>query len=83
VLVSIRPEDVEIGPAESTSADNRLEGVVVTAVYMGGYVDYQVAVEGVRIRAYSKPSTPYCDGDRVSLGLPPAACVCIPEEANG
>ena len=82
VLVSIRPEDVEIGPAEATSADNRLQGVVATAVYMGGYIDYQVAVEGVRIRAYSRPSTPYREGDRVSLALPPSACVCIPEDSG-
>jgi ABC-type Fe3+/spermidine/putrescine transport system ATPase subunit len=80
VLVSIRPEDVELGPAEAAGGENRLEGTVASAVYMGSHVDYQVAVEGVRIRAYSKPSTPYREGDRVSLGLPPAACVCIPEE---
>ena len=83
VIVSIRPEDVEIGPAPSASWDNRLEGVVVRAMYMGSYVDYQVEVEGARIRAHAKSTTPCREGERVVLGLPAAACVCIPEGASG
>ena len=76
----MKPRKEYRSPADSAGGENRLEGTVASAVYMGSHVDYQVAVEGVRIRAYSKPSTPYREGDRVSLGLPPAACVCIPEE---
>jgi iron(III) transport system ATP-binding protein len=79
VLVSVRPEDVELGPAETAGGGNRLVGVVATAMYMGSHVDYQVAVDGVRLRAFGRPSTAHREGDRVSLLLPPAACVCIPE----
>ncbi len=79
VLVSIRPEDVEIGLVESGSRDNCLEGVVVSAVYMGSHLDYQVEVAGARIRAQAKPNAPYREGDRVALSFPAAACVCIPE----
>ncbi|OLC37636.1 MAG: hypothetical protein AUH81_05705 [Candidatus Rokubacteria bacterium 13_1_40CM_4_69_5] len=83
VLILIRPEDIEVGPAGATSRDNGLEGTVVSAVYMGQYLDYQVDVAGVRIRAQAKPGAPYRGGDRVALGVPPAACFCIPEESDG
>ena len=78
VLISIRPEDVDLAPAGVASGDNRLEGIVASAVYMGTHVDYQVEVCGARIRVQAKPSTPYLAGDRVALAFPPAACVSIP-----
>ncbi len=83
VLISIRPEDVEVGPAGVTRGGNRLEGTVVSAVYMGNCVDYQVDVGGTRIRVQAKPSALYREGDRVALALPAAACVCIPGGPDG
>jgi ABC-type Fe3+/spermidine/putrescine transport system ATPase subunit len=80
VLISIRPEDVEIGPVDSAGGENRLEGAVTSAVYIGTHVDYQVDVGAVRVRVQAKASTPYRQGDRVALHLPVAACVCIPGE---
>ncbi|MBI1962441.1 MAG: TOBE domain-containing protein, partial [Candidatus Rokubacteria bacterium] len=35
VLLSVRPEDVELGPAGAPGEGNRLEGTVASAVYMG------------------------------------------------
>ena len=78
ILISIRPEDVELAPAGAAGDDNRLEGIVASAVYMGTHVDYQVDVCGALIRVQAKPSTPYRAGDRVALAFPPAACVSIP-----
>ncbi len=80
VLISIRPEDVEIGPVDSAGGENRWEGVVTSAVYMGTHVDYQVDAGAVRFRVQAKAATPYRQGDRVALHLPRAACVCIPAE---
>jgi len=82
VLISVRPEDVEVGPAGAAGGDNRIEGTVVSAVYMGNYVDYQVEVGVLRLRVQAKPSVAYREGDRVALELPPRACVCIPEGAD-
>ncbi|HEY7676786.1 MAG TPA: TOBE domain-containing protein, partial [Candidatus Methylomirabilis sp.] len=62
--------------------DNRVEGTVASAVYMGNYADYQVEVGEVRLRVQTKPSVAYREGDRVALELPPRACVCIPEGAD-
>jgi ABC-type Fe3+/spermidine/putrescine transport system ATPase subunit len=80
VLAMIRPEDVEVGPAGTGSRGNGLEGTVVGAVYMGSHVDYQVDVAGVRIRAEARAGAPYREGDRVALGVPPAGCLCIPDD---
>ncbi len=82
--ISVRPEDVEIGPAEGSGSggDNRLEGTVASALYMGNFVDYHVDVGGTRIRVQARADTPYREGDRVALSFPPASCVCIPEETE-
>jgi iron(III) transport system ATP-binding protein len=81
VLALIRPEDVEVGPAGAGSGGNGLEGTVVGAVYMGSRVDYQVDVGGVLIRAEARAGAPYRERDRVALGVPPAGCLCIPDES--
>ncbi len=83
VLISIRPEDVEVGPAGAAGGDNRIEGTVASAVYMGNYVDYQVDAGELRIRVQAKPSAPHREGERVALALPPQACVCIPQAPDG
>jgi len=72
----------EKGP-DYAGEDNRLEGTVRSAVYMGNYLDYQVEVGEVRLRVQAKPSTPYREGDRVGLVLRPEACVCIPGPPEG
>jgi iron(III) transport system ATP-binding protein len=80
VLISVRPEDVELGPAGAPAEGNRLEGTVASAVYMGDHVDYQVDAGGVRLRVQARSGTTFRPGDRVALTLPPAVCVCIPED---
>jgi iron(III) transport system ATP-binding protein len=83
VLLVIRPEDVELAAAGATSGARGLEGTVVSTVYMGNHLDYQVDVAGVRIRAEAKSGTPYRQGDRVALCVPLAACLCLPDETTG
>jgi iron(III) transport system ATP-binding protein len=84
VWISIRPEDVEIGPAggPGPGGENRLEGTVASALYMGNCVDYHVDIGGARIRVQARADTPYREGDRVALTFPPTACVCIPGETG-
>ncbi len=79
VLISIRPEDVEIGPP-GPDADNRLNGSVTSRVYMGDHIDYHVEAGGTRMRVQAKSTAPFQPGDRISLWLPPTACVSIPED---
>jgi iron(III) transport system ATP-binding protein len=79
-LLSIRPEDVEIGPAGRRGPANHLDATVTSVVYMGDHVDYHVDAGGVRLRVQARASAPFQAGDRVTLELPPEACVCIPEK---
>ncbi len=83
LLLSIRPEDVEVGPAgpgdDAAATANRLQGTVASAVYMGSHVDYHIDVSGASIRAQARSNAPYRPGDRVTLAIPPAACVAIPD----
>jgi iron(III) transport system ATP-binding protein len=80
VLVSIRPEDVEIGPWQERAGENHVHGTVTGAVYMGSYVDSHVDAGGVPVRVQARADSPFRPGDHVSLTLPPPACICIPEE---
>jgi iron(III) transport system ATP-binding protein len=79
VLISIRPEDVEMGPP-GPEEDNHLHGAVSSRVYMGDHIDYHVEAGGTRMRIQAKSNAPFQPGDRISLGLPPTACVSIPED---
>ncbi len=83
VLVSIRPEDVEIRPAGSPGGENRIEGTVASAMYMGNWVDYHVEAGDIRLRIQANPRTAQRPADRVTLFLPPEVCVCIPGETDG
>jgi iron(III) transport system ATP-binding protein len=80
VSVLIRPEDVEVAPAGGARHANTLEGTVVSAVYMGSYVEYHVDVGGSRMRVHAGAGAPYRHGDRVALGFPPASCLCIADD---
>ncbi|HKE64465.1 MAG TPA: ABC transporter ATP-binding protein [Micromonosporaceae bacterium] len=47
VQIAVRPEDIEIVPADgATRPANALEGTLVTALFMGDRFDYQVDVAG-------------------------------------
>ena len=82
VLLSIRPEDVQVGPPGSGGGENRIEGTVTNAMFMGNYVDYHVEAGDVRFRIQASPRAPFRPGDQVSLTLPPDACVCIPDDPS-
>jgi iron(III) transport system ATP-binding protein len=79
VLISIRPEDVEIGAWPGRPAENQLPGAVASAVYMGSHVDYHVDAGGTRLRVQARADAPFRPGDRVGVRLPAPACICIPD----
>jgi iron(III) transport system ATP-binding protein len=80
VLVVVRPEDVELVGGDAAGLENRLDGAVTNAVYMGTHIDYQIDVAGVKLRAQARASAPWREGERVTLGLPVAACRCIADD---
>jgi iron(III) transport system ATP-binding protein len=76
-LLSIRPEDVEMAPAGGPPEPNQLAATVASAVYMGDHIDYHLEAGALRLRAQAKPSARFLPGERVTLTLPPPACVCL------
>jgi iron(III) transport system ATP-binding protein len=71
VQVAVRPEDIDIVPAEgAVRPDNALEGNLVTALFMGDRFDYQVDVAGQGRRVVpGHLSVPFERGMRVYLRL--------------
>jgi iron(III) transport system ATP-binding protein len=75
VLVSVRPHEIRV--ASAAPGDNVFAATVARASYLGTAVDYQVAVDGtdVTLRVTAPVSPRFAPGDRVALGVDPAACV--------
>jgi iron(III) transport system ATP-binding protein len=76
VVVSIRPEDVELTEQEPRG-DNVRRGVVDQKVFLGEFVDFQVKL-GDRIllaRAHPRLRTPI--GESIGLCLDPDKCVAL------
>jgi iron(III) transport system ATP-binding protein len=80
VVVSVRPEDVElseVAPA-SSDGDNVCAGTVGAKDFLGDYLDFQVKVGDVVLQAKAHPSLRTPVGDAIYLRMKPEKCVAIP-----
>ncbi|MDB5764170.1 MAG: putative transporter ATP-binding protein [Herminiimonas sp.] len=81
VLISVRPEDVEL-------YEQRPEGVNVIAakvdfkVFLGEYMDYQVKVGDHQVLARVHPSFKASVGDTVYLRMNPEKCISIQDDTK-
>jgi iron(III) transport system ATP-binding protein len=85
VLVSVRPEDVEVGPtggATDHAAGDSWEATVTQAVFLGECVDCQVALGDLTLRARVHPSIRMRRGDRVRLTFRPERSIAIQAEGG-
>lgn len=73
VYVAIRPEDVEILPATAAEAPaGMIGGKVLTALFIGERIEYQVDVDGQRvIIIYGDRHDPFTEGENIWLQLRP------------
>jgi iron(III) transport system ATP-binding protein len=84
VLISIRPEYVEISTGQGGRANvngNGLRGTVETAAFLGEYLDCIVDVAGSMVHVRAHPSLTLESGQAVQLTLPPERCVAVADEA--
>jgi iron(III) transport system ATP-binding protein len=84
IVVSIRPHQIALGPrgvAPVDGAGSVLIGTVVRASYLGDAIDYQVALDGsdVVLRIAGPVPARVRPGEAVSVTVPAAACVVLPE----
>ena len=81
VVVSVRPEDVELSEAELAREvdDNHCRGVVEAKVFLGDYLDFQVKVGESVLLARVHPSLRTPTGDPINVRMRAEKCVAIAE----
>src|SRR5215211_7662011 len=77
VTVAIRPEAIRLGPASAEGAENRLEGIVTEATFLGNLVDYQIDVGSFALRVQGDRQHFHAAGSPVSLAIPTSECVAM------
>ena len=84
VVVSVRPEDVELSEAAPTrdEDDNLYRGIVDAKVFLGDYLDFQVKVGEAVLLARVHPSLRTPTGDPIHVRMRAEKCVAIAETAS-
>jgi iron(III) transport system ATP-binding protein len=79
VIVSVRPEDVELSEAPPSAADgdNVCKGTVNARDFLGDYLDFHVKVGDVVLQAKAHPSLRTPTGDQIYLRMKVDKCVAI------
>ena len=78
VVVSIRPEDVELSERPAEQADNACVGTVHAKAYLGDHLDIQVKVSDFVLLARVHPSLRTPTGERIHVRLPAEKCLAVP-----
>jgi iron(III) transport system ATP-binding protein len=80
VIVSVRPEDVELseGPPPTADGENVYQGTVSAKDFLGDYLDFHVRVGDVVLQAKAHPSLRTPTGDAIYLRMKAHKCVAIP-----
>ena len=83
VVVSVRPEDVELSEAAPVREDddNLCRGTVEAKVFLGDYLDFQVKVGDSLLLARVHPSLRTPTGEPVHVRMRAEKCVAIAEAA--
>ena len=79
VVMSVRPEDIELFVAEPAHGedDNFCRAIVEAKVFLGDYQDFHVRVADLLLRARVHPSLSTPIGDPVYVRMSPEKCVAI------
>ncbi len=80
VLISIRPQNVLISTEGTPNARNVFRGKLRVAVFLGEYMDCQVEVGSVLLRAHMHSRLRIRRGDEVYVHLPRDLCTVVPKE---
>ncbi len=77
VMVSVRPEDVELAEARPAGASNVWQGVIDQKVFLGEVVDLQVKLGERTLLSRQHPSLRAKVGDPIFVQLDPEKCVAL------
>jgi iron(III) transport system ATP-binding protein len=80
VIVSVRPEDVELSEREPEGADldTVCSGIVDAKVFLGEYLDFRVRIGDVVLLARAHPSLRTPVGDRIFVRMRAEKCIALP-----
>jgi iron(III) transport system ATP-binding protein len=83
VVVSVRPEDLELSVREITAAegDNVIRALVHAKDFLGEYLDFHVKVGDVVLQARAHPSLRTPTGDPIYVRMQAEKCVAIRTDA--
>ena len=82
VVISVRPEDIQLSETRPHSGANLLEGTVDTKVFLGESVDFRVKVKDRVLLSRAHPSLGTRVGHPIHLSLDPEKCVALRETAE-
>jgi len=81
VIVSVRPEDIDVKPANGGDT-NVWKGTVRQVVYFGDSVNCEIDFAGTVLRARLHPSTVLASGQEVTIDFQAERCVAFPVESK-
>lgn len=76
LVLCLRPEFIEVEKIEGSDV-NHLEGVIRQMIFVGEVYETEVDVAGQRIMVKLDPTTPYNEGDRVTLSVKAEHCLLV------
>ena len=79
VVLSLRPEDVELGE-HSYDGPNAFHGIVDAKVFLGEYLDFQIKVGDRMLLAKAHPSLRAPIGEKIYIRIDANKCVAIPDK---
>jgi iron(III) transport system ATP-binding protein len=81
VLVSVRPEDVELSeqPLQQDDGDNFRVGEVQAKAFLGDCLDFQVKIGDFTVLARAHPSLRTPIGDKIYVRMRADKCVAVPQ----
>jgi len=80
VVISIRPEHIQVHKQKPQGLENVVEGTVKEAVFMGDAYHCQIAVGDELLRVHTHPFLNMRPGEKVYLHLDPQSCNGLPAE---
>ena len=85
VVVSVRPEDVELSeqPQKATDGDNFYAGTVLAKAFLGDCLDFQVKIGDFVMLARVHPSLRTPVGDTVYVRMRAEKCIAVPDRRGG